>query len=295
MANTSPEEPPQPLTYQTWVLKVSIHCVGCKRKVKKILQNIDGVYTIAIDSQQQKVTVTGNIDAETLIKKLVKTGKHAEKWPENPAGKEKKPEKPKNNEGEKDENSSDEDEENPNQRPQEEVKVINNVKEGGATIMFCPGMPENHPSGNRPPVAEQKPSENSGGGSGGAKKKKKKKKKGQTGNNPNQGANTNGGVPNTGTGNVIVGPNQVQEQVNNSPPIPYPYQYPPSCVPQQVYVMSYNTSQPRVSAGPSYYVQSSPYTYATYAEPEMINMRSTPSDSSFEIFSDENPHGCYIM
>ncbi|KAK1390476.1 Chloroplast-targeted copper chaperone [Heracleum sosnowskyi] len=288
MATISPEEPPQPLTYQTWVLKVSIHCVGCKRKVKKILQNIDGVYTITIDSQQQKVTVTGNIAAETLIKKLVRTGKHAEMWPENPALKEKKPEKPKN-EGEKEENSSDEDEENPNERPQE-VKVINNVKEGGSTVMFCPGMPENHPSGNKPPVAEQKPGANGGGAgagaAGGAKKKKKKKKKGQNGNNPNQGANANGGLQNTGTVNVVVGPPQTHDQVNNNPT---------SCVAQPVYVMSYNTSQPRVSAGPSYYVQSSPYTYSSYAEPEMINMRSTPSDSSFEIFSDENPHGCYIM
>lgn len=258
---------------------------------------VSGVYTITIDSQQQKVTVTGNIDAETLIKKLVKTGKHAEMWPENPAAKEKKPEKPKN-EGEKDENSSDEDEENPNERPQEEGKVINNVKEGGPTVMFCPGMPENHPSGNKPPVVEQKPGENSGGAAGGAKKKKKKKKKGQNGNNANQGANANGGVQNTGTGNVVVGPPQVHDQVNSNPTIPYPYQYPTSCVmpqAQPVYVMSYNTSQPRVSAGPSYYVQSTPYTYSTYAEPEMINMRSTPSDSSFEIFSDENPHGCYIM
>lgn len=294
MAIISPEEPPQPLTYQTWVLKVSIHCVGCKRKVKKILQNIDGVYTITIDSQQQKVTVTGNIGAETLIKKLVKTGKHAEMWPELPAAKEKKPEKPKNNVGEKDENSSDEDEENPTERPQEEVKVLNNVKEGGPTVMFCPGMPQNHPSGNKQPVAEQKPGDNSGGAAGGAKKKKKKKKKGQNSNNANQGANANGGVQNTGTGNVVVGPPQVHDQVNNNPTT-IPYQYPTSCAPQQVYVMSYNTSQPRVSAGPSYYVQSSPYTYSTYAEPEMINMRSTPSDSSFEIFSDENPHGCYIM
>lgn len=28
--------------FQTWVLKVSLHCEGCKRKVKKVLQSIDG-------------------------------------------------------------------------------------------------------------------------------------------------------------------------------------------------------------------------------------------------------------
>ncbi|KAD1735750.1 hypothetical protein E3N88_42379 [Mikania micrantha] len=88
--------PPQPpyeehntpiLKYKTWVLKVSIHCVGCKRKVKKVLQNIEGsVYTIDIDSKLQKVTVVGNVEVDALIKKLVKTRKHAEKFagvPEN--------------------------------------------------------------------------------------------------------------------------------------------------------------------------------------------------------------------
>lgn len=29
--------------FQTWVLKVSIHCQGCKRKVKKVLRGIDGI------------------------------------------------------------------------------------------------------------------------------------------------------------------------------------------------------------------------------------------------------------
>ncbi|KAM6577852.1 hypothetical protein CsatB_029689 [Cannabis sativa] len=76
------EKHSEPLKYKTWVLKVSIHCEGCKKKVKKILQNIDGVYKTDIDLKQQKVTVTGNVDSQTLIKKLVKTGKHAELWPD---------------------------------------------------------------------------------------------------------------------------------------------------------------------------------------------------------------------
>ncbi|KZV30972.1 keratin, type I cytoskeletal 9 [Dorcoceras hygrometricum] len=70
----------QYLKIQTCVLKVNIHCDGCKQKVKKILQKIDGVYTIKIDSEQGKVTVSGNVDPPTLIKKLIKNGKHAEIW-----------------------------------------------------------------------------------------------------------------------------------------------------------------------------------------------------------------------
>lgn len=66
------------LKIQTCVLKVNIHCDGCKTKVKKLLQKIDGVYTISIDSEQGKVTVSGSADPSTLIKKLNKAGKHAE-------------------------------------------------------------------------------------------------------------------------------------------------------------------------------------------------------------------------
>lgn len=49
--------------------------------MKKIIDNISGVYRTEIDSEQNKVTVTGNVDAETLIRKLTKAGKHAELWP----------------------------------------------------------------------------------------------------------------------------------------------------------------------------------------------------------------------
>ncbi|XP_052191080.1 heavy metal-associated isoprenylated plant protein 32-like [Diospyros lotus] len=68
------------LKIQTCVLKVNIHCDGCKSKVKKTLQKIDGVYKILIDSEMGKVTVSGNVDPATLIKKLGKSGKHAELW-----------------------------------------------------------------------------------------------------------------------------------------------------------------------------------------------------------------------
>ncbi|CAA6669023.1 unnamed protein product [Spirodela intermedia] len=50
------------LKTQTCVLKVNIHCEGCKQKVKKLLQKIDGVYTIAIDLDQGKVTVSGDVE-----------------------------------------------------------------------------------------------------------------------------------------------------------------------------------------------------------------------------------------
>ncbi|KDP38036.1 hypothetical protein JCGZ_04679 [Jatropha curcas] len=68
------------LKIQTCVLKVNIHCDGCKQKVKKLLQRIEGVYQVNIDAEQQKVTISGSVDSATLIKKLVRAGKHAEVW-----------------------------------------------------------------------------------------------------------------------------------------------------------------------------------------------------------------------
>ncbi|XP_062192107.1 heavy metal-associated isoprenylated plant protein 37-like [Phragmites australis] len=65
---------------QNHVLRVNIHCDGCKHKVKKLLQKIEGVYSVAIDVDNHKVSVTGDVDSDTLIRKLTRGGKHAELW-----------------------------------------------------------------------------------------------------------------------------------------------------------------------------------------------------------------------
>lgn len=39
-----------------------------------------GAYLVSIDDEQQKVSVAGSVEAPTLIKKLVRAGKHAELW-----------------------------------------------------------------------------------------------------------------------------------------------------------------------------------------------------------------------
>ncbi|XP_021282499.1 heavy metal-associated isoprenylated plant protein 35 isoform X2 [Herrania umbratica] len=57
-----------------------------------------GVYEAIADLKQQKATVKAklHVDVETLIKKLVKKGRHAELWPEKTGQKEKKQGKSKN-------------------------------------------------------------------------------------------------------------------------------------------------------------------------------------------------------
>ncbi|KAG0476819.1 hypothetical protein HPP92_013660 [Vanilla planifolia] len=66
------------LNLQTCVLKVNIHCDGCKLKVKKLLQKVDGVFHISIDAEKGIATVSGDADPVSLVKKLHKAGKHAE-------------------------------------------------------------------------------------------------------------------------------------------------------------------------------------------------------------------------
>lgn len=80
-----------------------------------------GVYTTDIDLRQHKVIVTGDIDAETLIRKLEKNGKHAELWPEKAEHKEKKQGKAKNKE--KKQNNQESSEEGGNPAEKETVKV----------------------------------------------------------------------------------------------------------------------------------------------------------------------------
>ncbi|KAL1225462.1 Heavy metal-associated isoprenylated plant protein 35 [Cardamine amara subsp. amara] len=87
--------PPLPLPYKSCSLKVSIHCEACKRKVKKILTSIEGVYRVDIDVKQHKVTVMGIISPEILLKKLHKAGKNADLLPEIPDPEETKPIDPK--------------------------------------------------------------------------------------------------------------------------------------------------------------------------------------------------------
>ncbi|KAG4192725.1 hypothetical protein ERO13_A07G164600v2 [Gossypium hirsutum] len=64
--------------FETYVLNVNINCDGCKQRVKKLLRKIEGVFSVHIDEELQVVTVTGKVDPTKLIKKLIKSGKHAE-------------------------------------------------------------------------------------------------------------------------------------------------------------------------------------------------------------------------
>ncbi|XP_027336906.1 heavy metal-associated isoprenylated plant protein 23-like [Abrus precatorius] len=66
---------------QTVELKVRMDCDGCELKVKKALSSLNGVKSVEINRKQQKVTVTGYVEATKVLKKAKSTGKKAEIWP----------------------------------------------------------------------------------------------------------------------------------------------------------------------------------------------------------------------
>ncbi|KAG8063392.1 hypothetical protein GUJ93_ZPchr0003g18276 [Zizania palustris] len=69
-----------PAVAQTVVLRVSIDCMGCKKKVRKVLRSIEGVHDVKVDAAMHKVTVTGTVDGDTLVRRLYKSGKQALPW-----------------------------------------------------------------------------------------------------------------------------------------------------------------------------------------------------------------------
>lgn len=244
------------LKYQTWVLKVLIHCDGCTKRVKKILQGIEGVYRTEIDSWQHKVTVTGNVDAETLIKKLSRSGKSVELWPEKPP--EKKDKKSSKSKGETENINKEIKEDHKNSTEQ-----VGESSHEGCIDDAIAGDDGEEDSDHK----EGHNGDNNNKSEGGAKKKKKKKKKNKSGSaslTPN-----NGGGKEMISTETIDSP-QVLEKVNAipkeiiMPPVlpqqhaynPYPphmyYPHPPPAV-APPYGLSYNTSYP-VSSTSSYYV-----------------------------------------
>lgn len=135
-----------------------------------------GVFTISVDSQLDKVTVIGDVDSETLIKKLVRSGKHAELWPEK---NEKKPGKSKKKDGDSNKNSKDGGDqgaangkanEKSDKPAENESPIYSKDSDDGG---------ENNSLETDGEAGDSKPAGSGGGGNGGGKQKKKKKKKGQ--------------------------------------------------------------------------------------------------------------------
>lgn len=258
---------PGALKYQTWTLKVPIHCEGCSRKVKRVLHSIDGVFTISVDSQKHKVEVTGDVDSETLIKKLTKSGKQAELWPDQ---KEKKSSGKSKNKDNKKENPRD------SEDAGEEASKDANGAESEDDDGDDDNDGENHASENK----EAGPA-----GTGGKKKKKKKKGKKKNDGGTGDGAAT-GNTPGTSSG--FAPPITGSMSMN---PLPSIYHTP------QMHGMSYHAAYPSPST--SYYGASPMHAYS-YSHPGSAYALPPPSDPIKTYVDDDHDYddnggGCSIL
>ncbi|KAJ3680385.1 hypothetical protein LUZ60_016663 [Juncus effusus] len=71
----------RPLSLQVVDLKVRMCCTGCERVVKDALLKVRGVDSVEVDVPLEKVTVTGYVDQNKILKEVRRHGKRAEFWP----------------------------------------------------------------------------------------------------------------------------------------------------------------------------------------------------------------------
>ncbi|GKV35166.1 hypothetical protein SLEP1_g43470 [Rubroshorea leprosula] len=62
-------------------LLVHMDCEGCEKRIRRAISKIDGVDSLEIDMDKQKVTVTGYVDKRKVLKVVRRTGRKAEFWP----------------------------------------------------------------------------------------------------------------------------------------------------------------------------------------------------------------------
>ncbi|KAB1214121.1 Copper transport protein CCH [Morella rubra] len=61
-------------------LKVGLHCSECIKKIFKAIKKLEDIETYNADMELNKVTVTGNVTTEEVIRVLQKIGKTANTW-----------------------------------------------------------------------------------------------------------------------------------------------------------------------------------------------------------------------
>ncbi|KFK34925.1 hypothetical protein AALP_AA5G211700 [Arabis alpina] len=65
-----------PLALSVVELLVDMDCQGCEKKVRKAISKLDGVDTVEIDVDRQKVTVTGYVDRDEVLKMVDENALH---------------------------------------------------------------------------------------------------------------------------------------------------------------------------------------------------------------------------
>jgi len=62
-------------------LKVAMMCNGCVGAVERVANKIEGVESVAVSLEEQKVTIKGaGLDPDAVKERIAKTGKATEFW-----------------------------------------------------------------------------------------------------------------------------------------------------------------------------------------------------------------------
>lgn len=264
----------------------------------------EGVYDTEIDARQHKVTVKASTDAETILRRLEKSGKHASIWPspdkkpgyqsseDGGAGSKKKDATDPSEKDEKEKPSPSPSESNSPAvtpaKPSKESKIDSLTK--------TPAEPEKLDTNTgdtfQKPVArvESNEKDSAAGEANHAKGCGKKEGKAQREKEKESGGTNSGSAT-----------------VNPRPPPIYSYPPHPAPPPQPAYVMAYNMVQP--SHIQTYYAQPprapipQGHVYMPYPPPPEFHYGSMDLSSLVpmqlppppDMFSDDNPNACNLM
>ncbi|KAL5553384.1 hypothetical protein UlMin_040785 [Ulmus minor] len=66
---------------QTVEIKVKMDCDGCERRVRNSVSSMKGAKSVEVNRKQSRVTVTGYVEPNKVLKRVRSTGKRAEFWP----------------------------------------------------------------------------------------------------------------------------------------------------------------------------------------------------------------------
>lgn len=233
------------------------------------------------------------MDAEILIKKLLRSGKHAQIWPEK-SGKKKSKNNNNNNQKHKDQkDNSDqkdaEDEEEENLADQ----IQNAAKNDDGKDADDDGGDSDGKEGGE---SDEAAGESVGGGaSGGKKKKKKKKKKSQNANNSNNGGGAENRIeaPAVRGGSFADGADLALASASMPLPIHHLSPYPSTFYQPHVQGLSYNMN---FSNPPASYFAPPKHSYSYSHHPELMFPPHPPSDPIDAYSDDDHESGyCSIM
>ncbi|KAJ7528172.1 hypothetical protein O6H91_02G032400 [Diphasiastrum complanatum] len=129
---------------ETVVLKVEIHCNECLRKIQRAITKIDGVESINYDLKEKKVTLSGKINPQNVLKTVKKTGKQVQMLQPKETKEADKKDSEKKESGSKESGKKDSDKKDaPGKAGEDSKKLLYSYPSNDLTYMFSEENPSN--------------------------------------------------------------------------------------------------------------------------------------------------------